>query len=787
MPTVEIPGGEGAIASLRAIVHATARHSATRFLWFGKASPPAPEHLRPILATRPDVARQHLHGAIAHRLYGDFYQAGRARPATSSGPVARSPDGWGPFVDELSAANMGSGTRQAGWVVIDDGQSDGGEHLTIRREGLTLRVSRDEIDVSGIGPPRSGDDAELLLPKHLPAISPGFYTALADEPYDARNLPVVRLYWNVQPWGAATLTRAITTRLNGARLPFRLKLVNHPDHYDRCDAAVLYLLKRDLDAAAPLLAEVYGEVSDDLRSRVPALTKSIAPGVGLAEDPPGGDSFGQHCCWLLAGGLIEGWECGATTVDERLTVVVATFERAGIDPARPYLNLDAVDDYDMTFVRRPGSTDSRPRARATTSHGDAGETYLDVATEIGREICEEAYWHGGRCNWLGVLPRSALAPPHQELTYRSLGPDLYGGSSGIALFLAELAGAAGDEAARRTALGSIRHAIGRARDIAPPVHLGLYTGRPGLALVAHRVGMLLEVEDVVAGARSLLEDLAADLDTPHEHDLLSGSAGAIVALRRLANVLDDLSLIDRALRLGERLAASAHRDERGCSWSSLVSPESPNLTGLSHGAAGIGLALLELWRASEDERYYRLAGEAFAFERSWFSRDEANWPDFRTVDDLAARVDRPLPSATHWCHGAPGIALARLRAWELTGDARYRDEAIMGLETTRRAVVAALEDGTANYSLCHGLAGNAEILVLGGSTLGSGFEHLSETGYAVARAGIELYARHGRSWPCGTRGGWTPNLMLGLAGIGRFYLRLARPALPSVLLFPTLS
>jgi hypothetical protein len=36
-------------------------------------------------------------------------------------------------------------------------------------------------------------------------------------------------------------------------------------------------------------------------------------------------------------------------------------------------------------------------------------------------------------------------------------------------------------------------------------------------------------------------------------------------------------------------------------------------------------------------------------------------------------------------------------------------------------------------------------------------------------------------WPCGTSGD-TPNLMLGLAGIGYFYLRLAIPAIPSILL-----
>jgi lantibiotic modifying enzyme len=47
---------------------------------------------------------------------------------------------------------------------------------------------------------------------------------------------------------------------------------------------------------------------------------------------------------------------------------------------------------------------------------------------------------------------------------------------------------------------------------------------------------------------------------------------------------------------------------------------------------------------------------------------------------------------------------------------------------------------------------------------------------------MERYARTGVSWPCGTHSGETPNLMLGLAGIGYFYLRLAVPQVPSVLL-----
>jgi lantibiotic biosynthesis protein len=53
---------------------------------------------------------------------------------------------------------------------------------------------------------------------------------------------------------------------------------------------------------------------------------------------------------------------------------------------------------------------------------------------------------------------------------------------------------------------------------------------------------------------------------------------------------------------------------------------------------------------------------------------------------------------------------------------------------------------------------------------------------AVAAAGIESHASDGRPWPCGIDGGETSGLMLGLSGIGYFYLRLYKSAVPSILL-----
>lgn len=74
------------------------------------------------------------------------------------------------------------------------------------------------------------------------------------------------------------------------------------------------------------------------------------------------------------------------------------------------------------------------------------------------------------------------------LTYSTLGPDLYGGTSGVALFLAELAAVTGDELFRRTAIGTIAHALARAPDLAVNLDCSLYSGRVGIAVAAAAVG-----------------------------------------------------------------------------------------------------------------------------------------------------------------------------------------------------------------------------------------------------------------------------------------------------------
>jgi len=181
--------------------------------------------------------------------------------------------------------------------------------------------------------------------------------------------------------------------------------------------------------------------------------------------------------------------------------------------------------------------------------------------------------------------------------------------------------------------------------------------------------------------------------------------------------------------------------------------------------------------APGNRRFRADAEEAFGYERGLCNADARNWPDLRENATPGTPLDGGPSYTLQWCHGAPGMALSRLGTAELLGDPQIRSKAITALETTRDAASAELHTG--NYSLCHGLAGNAEILIEGEPLLGGKADSLAHT---IALAGIETYGHPGRSWPTGVPGGHTASLFLGLAGTAGFYLRLNNPAVPSVLL-----
>lgn len=421
------------------------------------------------------------------------------------------------------------------------------------------------------------------------------------------------------------------------------------------------------------------------------------------------------------------------------------------------------------------------------------DTFLNAALAIGRRIASQAQWDGDACTWTVMSPDRANPGVRRAVATPASGT-VYEGTSGMAMFLAELAAVSGDEQLARTALGAVEFGLAEG-EAAGDSSYGYHSGRVGIAYAAVRVGERLNRPELFARAEALLRPMAGNETRDMGMDVIAGGGGGIPALLAMAGRVDAELATGIARRLGDHLISIASRDPEGLSWATMRSSSIRNLNGYAHGAAGIGHGLLELYAATGEGQYRYAAEQAFLYERHFFNPTESNWPDLRhtelgeyqfegRMDELRERQrsgnrlpPQPMRYMAAWCHGAPGIGFSRLRAYQLLGDPLYLEEARASFVNVEQSISDELG---MNYSLCHGRGGNAETLVEGARILGE--PALLAPAQAVALSGIERYENAGAPWPCGTMGAVSdPGLLLGESGIGMFLLRLARPEVPSVL------
>ena len=742
------------LSQLKAAVQAVGFLNDTQFTWFGTASEALGSAVRRALT--PETIRGFLHYQLRQTLYSQFYTKGAPLPHSDGAEWAREDPG---FVAELAAANQGKGSIETGWTArgVRAGRA------VVERQGLTLEVAPEACVPPISEPLASAVQISLRVPSARPNLSPGYFLLIGDAPIPQDD-GIVRLYWHLTPEGAARWLQSATAALNARTLPFHLKVLHSPHLFTRCDAGVLYLRQSAFVAAKPALRDIYAHVEAELRSEVPAFTKSLAPGIGLAE-LPGGESFGMHRCHLIADGLIRSRTEGRTDAAGRLDCVLACWADFGLDVERPYLNPGSQDVYEA--LRSPIGPKASVASLAEREQAIQPAACLEVAVEIGTRLAREAIWHGDRCTSLGA---EMLAPG--VTCYGTLCPDVYSGIAGVGLFLAALWQVARIEDVRLAALGAIRQALAGVHGLRETNLLGLYTGALGVCWAVVRSAISLEELRLVDEAVIQLQ-LCQNYQrakTEGEWDLLAGHAGAILGLLWLWRHLGDDLLLEWAIRLGEALIARGKRDRTGgLSWRGRHEPGRRALTGYSHGAAGAGVALLELGAAVRDNTFKETGLAAFAYERRWYSVAQANWPDFRRSGGGRSRISQRFSTA--WCHGAPGIALSRLRAMQLAPTPEIASELHAALGTTGRATAAMLDAPGTELCLCHGLTGNAEVL------------NLCANG--TARPLVWRVATHCRRTSVTERApspDASPGLMLGRSGIGLFYLRLFDPSVPSVLL-----
>jgi type 2 lantibiotic biosynthesis protein LanM len=423
-----------------------------------------------------------------------------------------------------------------------------------------------------------------------------------------------------------------------------------------------------------------------------------------------------------------------------------------------------------------------PTYEVLPPRGRAGrESLLAAARSIGDRLEALAVREEGEdsdagtdrdVSWIGLT----ILGEHWALV--PLGPDLYAGLPGIALFLSWLGELTGEERFTKLAadaLGTARRQLADGAAVLPLV--GAFTGWGGMIYTLVHLAALWEdphlldaAEEMAAGPLAELIERDAKEGTNDRWDLMAGSAGAVASLLTLHAVRPADRTLGLAIRYGERLLANAVPQAAGIAWQ--ISDTERPLAGFSHGAAGIAWALARLATATGDARFRQAAEEALRYERSLFSPTADNWRDVRNI---VRAPDAPQDGdyfMNAWCHGAPGIGLGRLLTRPHMKDDTFDSEIETALATTLR------EGFGQGHCLCHGDLGNLETLLLAGRAGDGRWANEVERLSAVI---VESFERVG--WQCGVpEGVETPGLMIGLAGIGYGLLRLAEPGrVPSVL------
>lgn len=376
-----------------------------------------------------------------------------------------------------------------------------------------------------------------------------------------------------------------------------------------------------------------------------------------------------------------------------------------------------------------------------------------------------AAWVG--LDWLGDSEVGRLV---------TLGPDLYNGSSGIAVFLAAHARYDNNSVSRALALKALAATRQQMRrPSAPRWARGLgIGGASGLGSIIYAMTVVSELlaepallqDAVTASALFTNELISADRSL----DVVAGSAGGILGLLALYRKTHSKDVLAQAVACGEYLLGQPRFGESGQrSWVGLGMGQTP-LTGFSHGAAGFGYALSSLASAAGRDDFAQAAQECLAYETSCYNEGALNWPDFRNSKDGVA-----WPS--QWCHGAVGIGLARVASRRIS---KVQADAVVD------DIQHAAQNATANWpqqvdTLCCGTLGAIDFLAEAGQLLGQPcLSDLSDQ--RLAQVIASSHEQGDYAWNAGSSA-FNLGLFRGLSGVGYTILRKLDPQLPNILLW----
>lgn len=484
---------------------------------------------------------------------------------------------------------------------------------------------------------------------------------------------------------------------------------------------------------------------------------------------------------------------GEGILDENGMIFDRYFEKSAIANARERISKLSDDDLmiQLQIIEKSLATEVRNvheyvSEQSTMEEGQVVKhqllghaELLNEAKTLYSEIMENRFVAKNKdYSWLSE--QYDLARSGTSLSF--MGPSLYDGLLGIAVFSAGLYELTNDKDHYDTAKHCLDKAVRYLDTMIPnmeryQMNLGYSNGMAGYIMGLALASRYLKLEEGYDLAAKLVLGITEKMikeDTIC--DVLGGISGLVLTLtndeRWLTSEETSFHVMKILTWCGEHLIEQQNltTSEGHKVWNSKES--SQTLTGLGHGVSGIASALFRLHQSLGDERFLVAGKEAIAYEESVYDVSAGNWPDFRKdpSDKEPSSENRFMGG---YCSGAPGIGLARLDGLRrnpnkvisasLKRDVQRADQFIRSIRNEGR-----------NH-LCCGSAGRIDFLVEEGfllddqEALALAHRKLSELIIGKQKRGhYNFHTVNGKYY-------YNPTLFQGTAGIGYEILRFLAP------------
>jgi len=308
------------------------------------------------------------------------------------------------------------------------------------------------------------------------------------------------------------------------------------------------------------------------------------------------------------------------------------------------------------------------------------------------------------------------------------------------------------------------------KDDLPPIfqNLGFYSGCGGYLYSLGIIANLFPDQKI----KKLLNEILNNIEHGIEHnkglDVISGIAGFIMGLVSVKDLIPETLFINLLQKSTDNLITLYPNLNKSLPQSS--SEEESPLLGLSHGISGLVLALSKSNKYLKRLDVQNLIDKSIEFEDHFYCQKNKNWPDFRK-DSQHPNSDLTDKFMMAWCHGSPGIGLARIEMQEYYHHTRCEADIKNAVDSVLNAPIYL------PLALCHSTLGNTDLIL-------NAKQNNYINGKACANY-ISDFLRHAEqhdSFMQFEAKLAMPGMMLGHAGIAYQMMRISNPSqVPSIL------